>query len=180
MSKSTQSDKTHLNYHEPHSRFARLWLAWSHVGGITRTCGRPPFRRIGESGPIPVRRPAAAEAPTATQPCSAANTVLVVQDRSTARCRQTNLARITIRSLSSAEQPFICRTIDYVHQTGPRKRGIKRSLGQFRTRSTFIRRAVENCSKLIFVEHRMKVSAYYCWDSLLSYSLLAYGAHYLI
>ena len=27
--------------HEPHSRFTRLWLAWSHGGGITGTCRRP-------------------------------------------------------------------------------------------------------------------------------------------
>ena len=38
--------------HEPHSRCARLWLTWSRGGGITGTCGRPVFRRIGYSAVI--------------------------------------------------------------------------------------------------------------------------------
>jgi len=45
----------------PHSR-KWLWLAWSHGGGITGTCGRPVLQQISKSGWIWVRRPAAAEA----------------------------------------------------------------------------------------------------------------------
>jgi len=35
----------------------RVWLAWSHGGGIAGTCGWPVFQRIGESGLIQVWRP---------------------------------------------------------------------------------------------------------------------------
>jgi len=48
---------------KPKSRLAGFWLAWSHGGGITGTCGRPVFWQIGESGrsasgaPLPPKLP---------------------------------------------------------------------------------------------------------------------------
>jgi len=56
---------TYYKFHDPKSReenfrLARFWLVWIHGGGITGTCGRPVFRRIGETGLSLVRRPTAA------------------------------------------------------------------------------------------------------------------------
>ena len=63
--------------YEPHSRFMQLWLTWSHDGGSGRKLRINRYAigksvagwSSGESGPIRVRRPAAAE--TAAAPaCS--------------------------------------------------------------------------------------------------------------
>jgi len=56
---------TIVRSYEPHScetrLCARVWLTWSHGSQQSlchwQVCGRPVFRRIGESGPIQVRAP---------------------------------------------------------------------------------------------------------------------------
>jgi len=79
--------------YEPHWRFARLWIAWSHGSGITGSCGRPVFRRIGESGPKRQRGNDGEAALQRSQHCKQPS----VQNSSSARWRETNLVGIIYR-----------------------------------------------------------------------------------